>query len=82
MSSLNPPPMKPPPSYAPMWLAQLARSVYQMFELLSRIRAGSGSPEGVVSAPVGHLFLRTDGGSSTTLYVKESGSSNTGWSAK
>lgn len=44
------------------------------------IRAGSGSPESVVTAVVGSLWLRTDGGAGTTLYVKESGSGNTGWS--
>jgi len=43
---------------------------------------GTGSPEGVVSARIGSLFLRQDGGAGTTLYVKESGTSNTGWVAK
>jgi hypothetical protein len=43
---------------------------------------GTGTPESAVTAPVGSLFLRTDGGASTTLYVKESGSGNTGWVAK
>jgi len=44
--------------------------------------SGSGSPNGVVTAVVGSMFTRTDGGTSTTLYVKESGSGNTGWVAK
>jgi hypothetical protein len=44
--------------------------------------AGSGSPEGVVTAVVGSLYSRTDGGAGTALYVKESGSGNTGWAAK
>jgi len=44
--------------------------------------SGSGSPEGVRTAPVGSLYTRTDGGSNTTLYVKESGTGNTGWVAK
>lgn len=44
--------------------------------------SGSGTPEGVVTAPVGSLFSRTDGGSGTSLYVKESGTGNTGWVAK
>ncbi|HYB97513.1 MAG TPA: hypothetical protein VEC57_00070 [Candidatus Limnocylindrales bacterium] len=48
----------------------------------TQIRAGTGTPEGAVTAPVGSLFLRTDGGASTTLYVKESGAGNTGWIAK
>jgi hypothetical protein len=43
--------------------------------------AGNGSPEGVVTAPVGSIFLRLDGAGGTTLYVKESGTGNTGWTA-
>jgi hypothetical protein len=48
----------------------------------SQIRTGTGSPEAVVTAPRGSLYLRTDGGAGTTLYVKESGTGNTGWIAK
>jgi hypothetical protein len=47
-----------------------------------QIIRGTGSPQGVVTAPVGYLFLRSDGGTSTTLYVKETGTGNTGWVAK
>ena len=43
---------------------------------------GTGTPESVVTANVGSLYLRTDGGASTTLYVKTSGTGNTGWTAK
>jgi hypothetical protein len=43
---------------------------------------GTDSPEGVYTAPVGAMYRRTNGGANTTLYVKESGSSNTGWAAK
>lgn len=46
------------------------------------IQSGTGSPEGVVTAPVGTIYLRSDGGASTTLYVKQSGTGNTGWGAK
>lgn len=46
------------------------------------IYTGSGSPEGVVTAAIGSLFLRSDGGAGTSHYVKESGSGNTGWVAK
>jgi hypothetical protein len=46
------------------------------------ITAGSNTPEGAVTAPIGSLFLRTNGGAATTLYVKESGAGNTGWVAK
>ena len=44
--------------------------------------SGVGSPNGVISAGVGALYTRTDGGANTTLYVKESGVGNTGWVAK
>lgn len=43
---------------------------------------GAGSPEGVVVANIGQLYTRTDGSTSTTLYIKESGTGNTGWVAK
>jgi hypothetical protein len=45
-------------------------------------RFGSGSPESVVTAPIGAIYHRTDGGAGTSLYVKESGAGNTGWIAK
>lgn len=44
--------------------------------------SGTGTPEGVVSAAIGSLFSRIDGGASGCLYVKQSGTSNTGWVAK
>jgi hypothetical protein len=44
--------------------------------------SGSNSPEGVITAPVGSIYTRTNGSANTTLYVKESGSGNTGWVAK
>jgi hypothetical protein len=44
--------------------------------------SGTGSPEGVLSAVVGSLYTRTDGGAGTTLYVKEAGGGATGWVAK
>lgn len=47
------------------------------------ILTGSGSPEGVVTASPGAIYLNTGGGAGVTLYVKETGSStNTGWVAK
>lgn len=50
------------------------QSLYQRF--------GSGSPEGVVTAPIGAYYSRTDGGAGTSLYIKESGTGNTGWIPK
>lgn len=44
--------------------------------------SGAGSPEGVVTAPIGSLYSNKSGGSGTTLYIKESGTGNTGWAAK
>lgn len=43
---------------------------------------GNGTPEGAVTAGVGSMYLRLDGGAGTVLYVKESGTGNTGWVAK
>lgn len=43
--------------------------------------AGPGTPEGAVSAPVGSMFSRSDGGTDTALYRKETGTGNTGWVA-
>jgi parallel beta-helix repeat protein len=43
---------------------------------------GTGTPEGAVTAGVGSIYRRTDGGANTCLYIKESGTGNTGWVAK
>lgn len=48
-----------------------------------RILYGTGTPEAKIIGSVGDSYYRTDGGASTTLYVKESGAAtNTGWIAK
>jgi hypothetical protein len=44
------------------------------------ILTGIGVP--AVAAPVGSLYLRTDGGANTTLYVKETGTDASGWIPK
>lgn len=55
-------------------------------QLQDRLRWGSGTPEGVLSAPRGRIFLRDDGGLGSTLYVKEqdsiAGDTTMGWTAK
>ena len=43
---------------------------------------GTATPEGAITAPIGSMFLRADGGAATTLYIKESGTGNTGWVGK
>ena len=42
----------------------------------------NGTPEGAIKASPGALCLNKDGGANTTLYVKETGTGNTGWVAK
>ncbi|WP_010279874.1 pyocin knob domain-containing protein [Paenibacillus senegalensis] len=42
---------------------------------------GSGAPEGATSARIGSFYIRITGGTGTTLYVKRSGTGNTGWHA-
>lgn len=46
------------------------------------VLTGADTPEGAVTAPVGTLFLRNNGSTSTTLYVKTSGTGTSGWTAK
>ncbi len=48
----------------------------------AQMLSGSGTPEGVRAAPQGSIFLRTDGGAGTALYVKESGAGAAGWVGK
>lgn len=54
---------------------------FQARTLTATIR-GTGSPEGVVAARPGTMYLNKSGGAGTTLYVKETGNGNTGWAAK
>lgn len=42
---------------------------------------GNGSPESVVTAAVGSVYRRLNGGAGTTLFIKESGTGSTGWVA-
>ena len=48
----------------------------------AKVYAGAGSPQNVVTAGVGSLYLRTDDAEGSNLYVKESGTGNTGWVPK
>lgn len=50
---------------------------------LPNIKRGAGSPEGVVYGMRGDWYQRTDGGTTTSLYVKTADDgANTGWTAK
>ena len=42
---------------------------------------GTGSPESGMHADIGSLYQRSDGGGATTLYIKESGTFDSGWVA-
>jgi Right handed beta helix region/Protein of unknown function (DUF1565) len=42
---------------------------------------GDGSPEGLVPAPPGSLYLRVDSDSETALFLKQAGDGATGWIA-
>ncbi len=66
--------------------AELERKISQLEILVRQLQArtqeGTGSPENVVTAPVGTLYRNASGGTLTTLYVKTSGSGSGGWTAK
>lgn len=62
--------------------AALPTLIFGSFVTGPRIITGSGSPGGVVSAPPGSIYLRTDDTSDGNLYVKQNGSGNTGWVEK
>lgn len=72
----------------PFWQFWFTNIVTLLNLLLGGVQFGEGSPETVVTAKQGSIFLRSDGGALTTLYVKTSGGvdpatlTNTGWVAK
>lgn len=52
-------------------------------DLADLVCFGTGSPQGVLKANIGKIYLRRDGGAGTTIYIKESGNgTNTGWVGK
>ncbi len=59
----------------------LAVQELQARRVVDVILQGSGDPNGDVEAPVGSLYLRSDGGAVTTLYVRENTGAS-GWVAK
>lgn len=69
-------------------LNEINRMIKTLFDLVAgdgeqvRVFNGNGSPEGSVVAGVGSIYMRVDGGASTSIYVKESGTGATGWIAK
>jgi hypothetical protein len=70
-----------PPVTAPLTDREFQRWCRESYDL--RVKFGAGSPEGEVVADRGTLYLRTDGSTSTTLYVKTANDGEaTGWTAK
>ena len=73
----------------PAGITELNRMLRQLYELVSgdgkntKIYYGYGSPEGVVVASVGSIYMRKDGGAGTSIYIKEVGvDTATNWVAK
>ena len=66
--------------------AELQEVMREMAEIVNALRGlvmtGYGTPEGAIPAPIGKIYLRLNGSTSTTLYVKTSGTGDTGWTAK
>lgn len=73
-------------------LGRLIVRLYDVFREYARavndlddrsVLRGAGSPLNVVVADIGALYVRTDGGAGSTLYVKEADNgASTGWAAK
>ena len=58
-------------------------SWYSAFQTISaQMMSGAGSPAGVVSCTARCLYIRTDGGAGSTLYINETGGGTSGWAAK
>jgi len=56
-------------------------TVFNLGSTIVSLLPGTGSPESNVTANQGSLWLRTDGGTGSTLYYKSGGSGNTLWRA-
>lgn len=59
--------------------AVIPRVGFNAGTLGANLYEGDGSPEGVVTARIGSMYLRRDGGQATAVYYKEAGTGNTGW---
>lgn len=70
-----------PPATMPTNDRDFQRWCRETYDL--RVKFGTGSPEGVVVADRGTMYLRTDGSTTTTLYVKTANDGlATGWTGK
>lgn len=68
------------PAQMPQTDREFMRWLQSSYDL--RVKFGTGSPAAVVVADRGTIYMRTDGGASTTMYIKESGDgTSAGWRA-
>ena len=60
------------------------RELERVYNVLKTIPIifGKGSPENIEYGKPGTLYVDLNGGTSTTLYVKETGEGKSGWIAK
>ncbi len=71
----------------PQGVVELNRMLQLLFDVVAgdgetvKVYNGYGSPEGVIVAGIGSIYMRKDGGSGTSVYAKESGTGASGWSA-
>lgn len=65
-------------------LQSVLREVAQEVNVLAgRVFVGAGTPEAVIVADKGSIYLRTDGSTSTSIYIKTADAGlATGWTAK
>ena len=56
------------------WTQELTAAVNELQPL-----SGAGSPEGAVTASPTRLYMDTSGTAGLVLYVKQTGTDNTGW---
>ena len=73
----------------PDGIVELNRMIKRLFESISgdgekvKIYFGYGTPESAVTANIGSIYMRKDGGANTSVYIKESGNDTpAGWVAK
>ena len=62
-----------------IWRKTYNAGVWSDWETIPLLYKVSGSPEGVITSPIGAFCLNT--GSGSVLYIKKTGSGNTGWVA-
>jgi len=81
--------LSPEKLQTPQGVGELNRMLQRLFTVVSgdgekvRIFYGYASPENVVVANIGAIYMRKDGGANTSVYIKESGNDTAaGWVAK